>query len=327
MTAGKPPSQRDAENVVRHHSRQLQSMVPGAAGGRLASAQPLPAGTYLDADVDGDDWAADGVLAWNDTFTVSSTGTQTLSLSWLPVENSEHFYWHPAAGAAVYWTGDEWTREGQTITVLDPGGIFEVGDKITIEYLYLDGADTDDLTEYIVLAPVGNVYGVVHNCEDNTPSVVGTGDVWFDEDPSTYVEVFRENAFFDYGYVRPQISEAPADFPTSYLEVASVIVHVVCEGQPGSPAIVGCEALIQTPNGTVTRGAGLVMGGLGSISIPITWGSFSTPNADLQAWIDDVNLDGRYQLTLSARSEAGSFPHFSKWMKIYEAWIEVVKAV
>lgn len=38
----RPPSQRNAEYGVQHLARQAKSMIPGTAGGRLASAAPAP---------------------------------------------------------------------------------------------------------------------------------------------------------------------------------------------------------------------------------------------------------------------------------------------
>jgi hypothetical protein len=69
-----------------------------------------------------------------DAITVDTPGDQTIILTYLPITHSEHLYWN-----GVYQRGTEWTRDGQLVTVPDPGGVIAVGDLLVMEYAYRSG--------------------------------------------------------------------------------------------------------------------------------------------------------------------------------------------
>lgn len=104
-------------------------------------------------ELDGDEWrvvdvrgattqaaTSTSVRFMQDRFTVA-TGTDAFKLTYLPITNSEHLYWHPGAGAGIYQTqGTGWYRTEQTVHLTGSPAPAEVGDVVTVEYAYNDGA-------------------------------------------------------------------------------------------------------------------------------------------------------------------------------------------
>lgn len=80
--------------------------------------------------------ATGDVKFMQDQFTVSELGAQTLTLSFEPILNSEHLYWHPGSGAGIYQPGSEWSRDRWDVSVPDPDGRLAVDDALVMEYAY-----------------------------------------------------------------------------------------------------------------------------------------------------------------------------------------------
>lgn len=77
---------------------------------------------------------------YEDSYTWTD-GTDPWVLSYEPRDHSEHLYWHPQGGAGVYQDGANWTRDVLTVTLIDPDGFIQAGDKFTMEYAILAGGD------------------------------------------------------------------------------------------------------------------------------------------------------------------------------------------
>lgn len=111
---------------------------------------------------------------WNDSTTViTAGGDQEITLTFLPISQSEHVYWN-----GIYQAAPEWTRAGQVITLPDPDGVFEADDRITVEYAYLDGAVivTPDAPDAGIEYPAATL----HTPYADTPIWVATSDGWGD---------------------------------------------------------------------------------------------------------------------------------------------------
>jgi hypothetical protein len=67
----------------------------------------------------------------NDSKAIAGPGTQTFHLTYIPITNSEHLYWN-----GVYQDESQWTRDQWTVTILDPGSVFQSGDELVMEYAY-----------------------------------------------------------------------------------------------------------------------------------------------------------------------------------------------
>lgn len=73
---------------------------------------------------------------FQDLHLVTAVGEQTVYLTFVPVENSEHVYWLPKGGAGLYQPGSEWSRSENVVTIPDDDGIITVDDAIVVEYAY-----------------------------------------------------------------------------------------------------------------------------------------------------------------------------------------------
>lgn len=135
MTSRRPPSQRNAEYIEQRQSRQLQSFVPGADRGRLASAQPIwkllgPPDALF--GFDGGAVAQATRASKVDIFTLPSDGAQDLTLTFVPVEDS----WNLLHNRLGLVEGEHFTIDGLTVSLLtsiDP----LTGDTIRVQYDYL----------------------------------------------------------------------------------------------------------------------------------------------------------------------------------------------
>jgi hypothetical protein len=74
---------------------------------------------------------------YQDSTVVTATGTQTITLTNLPIANSEHFYWN-----STFQPESQWTRVGKVITILDPSLLIQVGDFLECKYAYIQGDQT-----------------------------------------------------------------------------------------------------------------------------------------------------------------------------------------
>lgn len=148
---------RPDRTAEERFSRALESMVPGTVQGRVAQAQPVRQRLLRDTrpyDPDIEEVAGgDGdTLFWQDEFVIGGGGAQVCDLTWRPILNSEHVYWHPNSQAAAYLSGVEWSRFKKRVTVADTGGLFRPGDKVTVEYAYND-RDQEEEPEVVLPYP------------------------------------------------------------------------------------------------------------------------------------------------------------------------------
>lgn len=136
MSSRRPPSQRNAEYAVQRHGRQLQSMSPGTAGGRLASAAPIRVTSDALATVapglDGNDSA---VLFAYDTFALTGAAP-TLTLSYVPVAGSLHVY----LNGLEQLEGTDYSLNGLTLTVLAAMNT-GTGDTLDARYAFTSGQE------------------------------------------------------------------------------------------------------------------------------------------------------------------------------------------
>lgn len=137
---GPPPRDvTDLRQVVRHNGSYLRGLDPGFLDGRFATPQPVLDGPSPIVGGDGGEGngaSEDEVLFWQDEHTVVHPGTQTMFLTYEPLDESEHLYWN-----GLYQRGSEWSREDQTVTIPDTTGLIQAGDVITVEYAYQTGID------------------------------------------------------------------------------------------------------------------------------------------------------------------------------------------
>ena len=138
MSSRRPPSLRDPEYLQWFHGRQLQSMVPGAASGRVASAAPVRTlngspvgdeGASIQLDVGGE---AD--LSKVDIFTLASAGAQDLALTYLPKADS----WNVSLNGITALNGTDYSILAQTLSLLSPIDA-RTGDVVEVQYDYLAG--------------------------------------------------------------------------------------------------------------------------------------------------------------------------------------------
>lgn len=135
MTSRRPPSQRDAGYVDQRQSRQLQSFVPGALTGRLASAGPvtkLPGPPDALFGFDGGSAAVASRASKVDIFTLPSDGAQDLTLTFVPIEDSWNLL-HNRLGCVE---AEHFTLTGRTVSLLS-GTDALTGDTVRVQYDYL----------------------------------------------------------------------------------------------------------------------------------------------------------------------------------------------
>lgn len=116
-------------------SRAVDTVAPGSGRGRVVEARPVrsaanPSPESLDPDIDN---SQDTIYFTQDEFTLVSDGAQTLYLSEIPIENSEHVYWN-----GVYQPSATWSRNGGSLELLDDPGESApaTGDSVIVEYAY-----------------------------------------------------------------------------------------------------------------------------------------------------------------------------------------------
>ncbi|MGZ4663583.1 MAG: hypothetical protein ACXV5Q_00655 [Frankiaceae bacterium] len=130
MSSRRPPSQRNAEYAEQRYGRQLQSMSPGTAGGRLASAAPVRLTSDALAAINpGVDGASELLFAY-DTFALTGAAP-TLSLSYVPADGSLHVY----LNGLEQIEGTDYTLAGLTLSVLAAMNTGS-GDTLDARYAY-----------------------------------------------------------------------------------------------------------------------------------------------------------------------------------------------
>lgn len=118
----------------------------GSISGRLKSASPIRRSGVEDLqyEEDQDSDSPENVLFMQEIFPITTSGLQTLKLHYLPQENSEHVYWHPAGLSGIYQEQVQWQRTDNVIKFNDQDNLLQVGDLLIVEYAYLESDEVDD---------------------------------------------------------------------------------------------------------------------------------------------------------------------------------------
>jgi hypothetical protein len=170
-------------------------MTPGTVQGRVAQARPvvdrlLAHSRPYDPDVKEVSGGGD-TLFWKDEFTIDGGGPQVLDLTWRPILNSEHVYWHPNTEDGLYLSGAEWSRLKKRITLADVESLFRGSDKVVVEYAYtLREQEPEPEAPYeweIVLGPHTDFADP--GLGSGGSHLVGSEPVWKDDDSGTYLEL------------------------------------------------------------------------------------------------------------------------------------------
>jgi hypothetical protein len=118
----------------------------GSIEGRIKSAIPVRRQTATDPGYEDeqDESDVEYVLFMQEVFPITASGLQTLKLHYLPQENSEHVYWHPAGLSGIYQEQVQWQRTDNVIKFNDQDNLLQVGDLLIVEYAYLESDEVDD---------------------------------------------------------------------------------------------------------------------------------------------------------------------------------------
>jgi hypothetical protein len=111
------------------------------------------------------------VGAYEDQTTLTGSGNATLTLTYTPVEHSEHLYWN-----GIYQDKDQWTRDARVVSVPDPDLLFRPTDELAMEYLYTDGGSTPTPVVGASLLYVGATI-FAHTTSVALPAGTQVGDV------------------------------------------------------------------------------------------------------------------------------------------------------
>lgn len=156
MTSRRPPSQRNPEYVNQRQSRQIQSFIPGALTGRLASAGPiskLPGPPDALFGFDGGNAAEASRASKVDLFTLAADGAQDLTLTYIPIDDS----WNVTHNRHGFYEAEDFTISGKTLSLLDDASEpVLTGDKVRVQYDYLieqPDVPTDDTSDPILNIP------------------------------------------------------------------------------------------------------------------------------------------------------------------------------
>lgn len=125
------------EAVIAHHLiNDLPTGIRGLDGESVLIEEEDDAWRLIDVLGSGGPTTV-GVQFMQDSTTVTEVGDQSVELTHVPITNSEHLYWN-----GLYQPGTEWTRDGQIVSVPDPGEVCAVGDVLTVEYAYREAGLT-----------------------------------------------------------------------------------------------------------------------------------------------------------------------------------------
>lgn len=145
-TVGPPPrSLSDLAAIVRHHDSYLRQLDPGLLGGRFDTPRPVVGGMPQVVG-GGSGGGEDDEIAWEwgDRLVVTATGTQVKRLTYEPIEESLFVRWHPDGGAGLPVTDEDFTLDGQLVTIPDPGYFTPGEDFFSFQYQYVIGEDAPE---------------------------------------------------------------------------------------------------------------------------------------------------------------------------------------
>lgn len=173
------------EAVIAHHLiNDLPTGIRGLDGESVLIEEEDDAWRLIDVLGSGGPTTV-GVQFMQDSTTVTEVGDQIVELTHVPITNSEHLYWN-----GLYQPGTEWTRDGQTVSVPDPGEVCAVDDVLTVEYAYREAG----------VAPSGSSVPVTLRYYFPSlamalpgPIVPPYGEMWtvLDEDEYTYRSILN----------------------------------------------------------------------------------------------------------------------------------------
>jgi hypothetical protein len=154
---GPPPRDvSDLASLVRHHASYLRQIDPGMLGGRFVTPRPVPNRPSQIVGDEGGDGDSETVIGEDgDRHTCFGAGQQLFQLSYTPIEETVHLYWHASDDSAgVKWErGEHWDIDdanGITIYAFTRNGERwpKAGHVFSAQYLRLDG---DDDTQEVFL--------------------------------------------------------------------------------------------------------------------------------------------------------------------------------
>lgn len=207
--------------------RALESMTPGTVQGRVAQARPVIDRLLNHSrpyDPDTEEAAGGGdTLFWQDEFTVGP-GPQVVDLTWRPILNSEHVYWHPNSEDGLYLPGVEWARLKRRVTLADVESLFRGGDKVVVEYAYTPREqEAEPEPDYEWVIPVPGLITAYRQDIGAGPDVSYVGDrngMWNDNNPGTYVQYATfehpDVSYASYATGELQHKVVPPELPAGY---------------------------------------------------------------------------------------------------------------
>lgn len=178
----RPPSQRNSEYRAHLLARYVQAMLPGAAGGRLSSASPVPISSDAAAQIVPDSTGTDAPSFTHDAFVLTAI-TGDLDLTFLPLDGSAHVYLNGIAQLE----GTDYTLDAQVLTV-EAAMDALVGDVLEVRYAYTTDLETDPdditvVTNSLPMAQAGWKYlAVAHDDTVYATDGVEGDTAWADPD-------------------------------------------------------------------------------------------------------------------------------------------------
>lgn len=165
--AGRRRPTRPPEVSVDEHARQT---FIGGLGGALESPRPISPDYFPETNFLGGGSAA--ILFKTDEFTLTSA-SQTITLTYIPMDHSEHVYLHHTGVGGVYkeevvqgWTRAEGTK---TISITAPLGA-QAGDVVVVSYAYYANQPNEACDR--------TIYGMSPNPWAPEWTDPGTGEIW-----------------------------------------------------------------------------------------------------------------------------------------------------
>lgn len=141
------------------------------------------------------------VQAFQDKFDITGAPIDEhgpFTLTYLPMENSEHVYWHPNGDDGIYLEGAKWGRVDWYLTLFDDAEFYTDDDFITVEYLHFgeeappEPPDPPDPPEELptLIIPDNEVeLSTVSSLSQAGSAVVGAAPQWGDNDAGTYAKL------------------------------------------------------------------------------------------------------------------------------------------
>lgn len=160
----------------------IESMIPGTVGGRVSNASPVVGGSSdVDASVQGGvatgGQGAGTDVFFRDRFVLAADGAQTVDLTYLPTDYSEHVY----LNGIEQDEGTDWSRMNQTLSLLTSMAAL-TGDVVEVRYAYASDAPTPAVSTSLAYA--GVLLDPELSWDVTRPATVGTRDagVWTYQD-------------------------------------------------------------------------------------------------------------------------------------------------